>query len=305
MDKNTSGKPDAPQASFDDLNATETQIQFLLQQPGDFRERLQPDGSDAPGVQKFITVAHKSASMYIFNILKKIALQQEIPIINADKIWKFNNKSDKKVNYLDIILLNRNRDTLYINGRGPGREIKFCISNGLPQKSVFVLRDPRDMIISRYFSNKFSHPVLNETVRERKDALSTLDDDEGITWSIKDFEKTIAAYLCEWLDLINDRDVAFYTYEFMKTNTLLFFTSVFKHLNIEADTGNLTKIINEYNFQTLSKRKPDTEDVKSHYRKGIIGDWENHFKKHHEELFFSMPNCSKVFYGFGFDNPNL
>ncbi len=45
-------------------------------------------------------------------------------------------------------------------------------------------------------------------------------------------------------------------------------------------------IIHNNRFSKLSKgRELSEEDKKSHYRKGVIGDWKNHFKESHKIFF--------------------
>jgi len=48
----------------------------------------------------------------------------------------------------------------------------------------------------------------------------------------------------------------------------------------------LLGIVYENDFsKKASGRKPGEEDVKSHYRKGVAGDWENHFNEEHKRFF--------------------
>jgi lipopolysaccharide transport system ATP-binding protein len=35
--------------------------------------------------------------------------------------------------------------------------------------------------------------------------------------------------------------------------------------------------VNDNSFKNRAGRKPGEEDVTSHYRKGVSGDWQNHF----------------------------
>ena len=45
-------------------------------------------------------------------------------------------------------------------------------------------------------------------------------------------------------------------------------------------------IIYEHDFARYARgRKPGQEDVKSHNRKGVAGDWKNHFEEKHKQLF--------------------
>jgi hypothetical protein len=48
----------------------------------------------------------------------------------------------------------------------------------------------------------------------------------------------------------------------------------------------LDEILERHSFKKLAKgRVKSQEDVRSHYRKGVSGDWRNHFKEVHIQRF--------------------
>ena len=203
-------------------------------------------------------------------------------------------------------MLNKNKVTFYLAGRGivSAMVANFCRTNNLPFKSVFVVRDPRDMIISNYFSMKYSHAIIHDDIKKTRTRYLDMNLDDGIESNINNFENVHARYLCEWQKLLDDPSVLFLSYEFMKANSLLFFSTMLKFLEIDVSSDCLSGLLDKQNFKTASGRKAGVENTKKHYRKGIVGDWKNYFKDRHIKQFFSKPNCSKVFYGFGYNNPN-
>jgi hypothetical protein len=50
--------------------------------------------------------------------------------------------------------------------------------------------------------------------------------------------------------------------------------------------GAIANLVQSSRFQNLAgRRRPGQEDVRSHYRKGVAGDWVNHFTARHVEEF--------------------
>ena len=275
-----------------------------------FREHLRANtlNDNRPcKLQKFVSVAHKSASVYVFKVLSELAGMKGFDFIDFSIAYRHYTKNpNPNLDFDDFILLNKNANMLYLAGRGNGAAATagFCKSNNIPYKSVNVVRDPRDMIISLYFSKKYSHNIHTPKMQAQRDFYMSMGLDEGITATIDQFEDTIALYLCNWQSYFDNPKVLFLNYEFMKSNSLMFFSTLMKFLEIDVSVYILGDALEKLNFTSLSGRKTGNEDTKHQYRKGIVGDWKNYFKDHHIKHFFSKPNCSKAFYGFGYDNQN-
>ncbi|HUW09082.1 MAG TPA: sulfotransferase domain-containing protein, partial [Anaerolineae bacterium] len=53
----------------------------------------------------------------------------------------------------------------------------------------------------------------------------------------------------------------------------------------------LHSVLEAHSFRVLAGgRQPGEEDTASHYRKGIAGDWRNHFTDAHVERFKAVSN---------------
>ena len=69
------------------------------------------------------------------------------------------------------------------------------------------------------------------------------------------------------------------------------FRNLFAHCDIDMPDGMLRELLEDHSFRALSGgRRPGEEDVVSHYRKGIAGDWKNHFTDEHIEKFRAVTN---------------
>lgn len=78
---------------------------------------------------------------------------------------------------------------------------------------LLVLRDPRDVLVSHYFSTRFSHPVQNMDFAAQKEQAGKLDIDDYVLRIAPDFLQRYTRYM-EWTSKPN---VLFLRYEDMIT----------------------------------------------------------------------------------------
>ena len=64
-------------------------------------------------------------------------------------------------------------------------------------------------------------------------------------------------------------------YEDLVENTASVLTDIGTYLGVEFEAGRVSKVIEEFSFERQWGRKPGTEDIHQHGRKGIIGDHVN------------------------------
>lgn len=186
---------------------------------------------------------------------------------------------------------------------------------GLPPFRAFhVVRDPRDLLVSAYFSHLHSHPTKAwpELVPHRE-RLKKASRTEGLILEVEfldfafnamrdwDYERpeilelrqedlTRAPYegflrIFDFLGILDSAD-------FDKAARLAHWRRVARNLAAERVPGlkrihapirrfpaePLLGIVYEHRFDKLAGgRTAGEEDVKSHYRKGTPGDWRNHF----------------------------
>lgn len=156
-------------------------------------------------------------------------------------------------------------------------------------KAFFVMRDLRDIVVSKYFSHRYSHYVHTEKMAQRRKALSEVSLEEGLMLVINDLEEDLPNHisaLYSWCDAKDEKVLICKFEDMIGENSFSTFQKIFAHLDIQIEEKEIKALLNKYSFKSLAKnRTQGQEDQKSHYRKGITGDWENYFNENHKESF--------------------
>jgi hypothetical protein len=170
-------------------------------------------------------------------------------------------------------------------------------------KGFHVIRDPRDIAVSSYFSHRYSHPTDGwPALAKHRVNLEKAEKSEGLFLDMEFIRQGVLKHLRKWdYHLPNVMEVKM---EELTGNPLEKFIEIFDYLGILEDKSSLFrrsdpgssgqrislkalgKIIHKKRFSALSGgREKGEEDVKNHFRKGISGDWMNHFNDDHKQYF--------------------
>jgi hypothetical protein len=204
-----------------------------------------------------------------------------------------------------------------------------------PERAFHVIRDPRDIVVSAYFSHRNSHPTDGlPLLAEHRERLRAVPKEEGLLLEM-DFSRADLLAMAEWdYDRPNVLEVRL---EELAASPYDGFVRIFRHLGLLGDdeptkgrvlasfwlrrtlnrlatrpgfgllrrpipvTGELLLgAVYANRFEAKTKGRPvGAEDPRSHYRKGAAGDWINHFTPDHvhafEERFEGLPD--KLGYG--------
>ncbi|MFT6217802.1 MAG: hypothetical protein ACJA2Y_000243 [Cycloclasticus pugetii] len=169
-------------------------------------------------------------------------------------------------------------------------------SNHLTKCSV-VLRDGRDIMVSFYyhhlFYNEWNHHVSVDKHRRNLNFKNFDDITENLpvfieymntNWAKKINHFSWSEFVNSWL--INDSSHAIVKYEDLLADPLETMVNSLKNIGIgEINRSKLFEIVNKHSFENLSGRKKGDENKSSFVRKGIAGDWKNHFSKEAKEIF--------------------
>jgi len=147
-----------------------------------------------------------------------------------------------------------------------------------PVRAFFVLRDPRDLVVSWYFSLRYSHVVMGKIAGARAE-LERLSKDEGLAYAMDRLEQGgTFPTLRSWAERARDDErVLLVRYEDLAgEGSFAVFRRLFDHLDIRIPDDKLAGLLDAYSFKRLSGRKRGQADNRSHIRKGAAGDWRNH-----------------------------
>lgn len=196
-------------------------------------------------------------------------------------------------------------------------------------RGFHVVRDPRDILVSAYFSHKHSHPTDEwpELIAHR-DQLQSVSKSEGLllemdfsrpffedmfSWNyeqdrvlevrMEDLTQTPSVHfhkIARFLDLIDHnpprgmrRTVHMLR---LKMNRMSYKGAYYlpgplrpvplpRLRTASVPPSLLDAILDQHRFERLTGRKRGKENVKSHLRKGVPGDWKNHFTDQHVQVF--------------------
>jgi hypothetical protein len=149
-------------------------------------------------------------------------------------------------------------------------------------KYFIVLRDPRDILVSGYYSMRFSHTIEGGMSEARQELESTNFEDgmirtmDTLVQSCVEIALSWATIGAEWIryeDLLQ-KDVELLTKALLLDCGLPIKESVVKDAVLAC------------RFEKIAGgRKRGQEDINSHFRKGIAGDWRNQFTPRIKDIF--------------------
>jgi hypothetical protein len=247
---------------------------------------------------------HKCATKWINSILISVC---------RDMGWSFTNFHNPKLFDFDLEEVIRKRQLDFIAYTGANFE--YVAKLQMEYKGFHVIRDPRDIIVSSYFSSLISHPTNRwpELIPHRQ-KLNQVTKDEGLLLEmdfIRDVIESLATwnYGCPNILELRFEDVVVSPYQsfldifqylgcldtenwsVQKNMTYLLSSLIRRKMGIFPKGTHilaeplLGKVYENQFSKKSAGRNQGTEDITSHYRKGLAGDWVNHFTNEHRSYF--------------------
>lgn len=263
---------------------------------------------------------HKCATMYVNGILERICRENGLVFRSFDDAGEFGHDLPGHLERRSVDVLS------YVNARWEHvRDLEDLVA-------FHVIRDPRDILVSAYFSHLSSHetrawPELEEHRRRLRSASKR----EGLFLQI-DFISDVFEALRTW-DYDAD-GILELTFEELTNRPYGTFLRVFEHLGLldDQDLGlrrqlayvarglwnqafalagaprplmarrrsipgeRLLAVVYQNRFERQTDgRSRGEEDPRSHYRKGVPGDWRNHLDRAHlDELERRFPGLAEA-----------
>jgi Sulfotransferase domain len=143
-------------------------------------------------------------------------------------------------------------------------------------KFVSVYRDPRDMLVS----TAFHMAAMSETEGGFPPELTGLPVRDQLL-HLMDVDYFLSL-LEHWF---HHEDVCKVGYEELKTDGAAAIRTVIDHLGLDITDEQIHDAVRWHNFERRSGRKPGEADADSGMRKGVVGDWRNHFDDECREHF--------------------
>ncbi|MCA9299000.1 MAG: sulfotransferase domain-containing protein, partial [Phycisphaerales bacterium] len=96
---------------------------------------------------------------------------------------------------------------------------------------------------------------------------------EGLLLAITDHAGAMADIQRSWLGF----EGLTLRYEDLVADERRGFGSIIEAMSIDIGEGRLLEIVEALSFERLTRRRKGDEDRLAHLRKGVAGDWRNHF----------------------------
>lgn len=157
-------------------------------------------------------------------------------------------------------------------------------------KAIITFRDPRDQIISRVFH------ILRDSEHRWHQRLAAMSMDAALMICIEG-QDTLPGTLSlveishSWMN--SGPNAMCIRYEDLLHDGYSQFQNVLRFLDINVSNALLKDIVERNRFARLAagrriwrtNLRSDSGNVNSHFRKGVVGDWQNYFKPEHVAKF--------------------
>jgi hypothetical protein len=229
---------------------------------------------------------HRCASQWMKGLIRGIA---QVVARDVHRYW-----SPRDFNY-DLTSVADPGATIVVYSNANVRYVK-----GVSLRGFHMVRDPRDIAVSSYFSHLYSHPTevysgadsapVGKTLtrlEEYRRTLRSMSKDEGLSLELE--QRSLQYMQMKKWDY-SQENVLELRMEEVTSDPLRWLREIATFVGLYGvrglDDERLASIVAANDFRVYTGgRVPGEEDVRDHYRKGTPGDWKLHFGPGHVEYF--------------------
>jgi lipopolysaccharide transport system ATP-binding protein len=164
------------------------------------------------------------------------------------------------------------------------REEFFSIKLPVDYKAFVVIRDLRDVLVSGYFSIRYSHPQNDVRLMRWRHEVARRELKSGLCYLMDEWLHFSAEIISSWL--APPPGIRLLRYEdLLVGDSAVLHKLLIEDLGLPMDPAVLSCAVESCRFENMAKRIRGEERQTDHRRKGVAGDWRNYFDQHLAEKF--------------------
>lgn len=146
-------------------------------------------------------------------------------------------------------------------------------------RAIVVLRDPRDVMISLFYSILYSHGAEPEINHARRLLYGLAGFEEQLNFMLLHCADSSLLRMYRTWSNIDSESALLISYEQLVADQFGVFRKIVDWLGWEVPNEILNAVVERLSFAARSGRQPGSVDKFSHLRKGVANDWRNYFTR--------------------------
>ena len=217
----------------------------------------------------------KTATRWFVRFFSHPLIRKRLPFVHHDPHTNFIPRTPQVLERLKVIPSYRTISPFYADYE----EFRALRERIGPVRAFFIVRDPRDLFVSDYFSTRYTHPVIDPWFTRVRADMDGMSDEDGMLYRIPGFHEAYSRALRGWTQA-DAEDPALCLLRFEdafgaeQKETI---EKLVEHLRLDISREQLSTVLEHLSFKNLTGRNPGEENTNSHYRAGKVGNWREHF----------------------------
>lgn len=206
---------------------------------------------------------HKAGSVYFWGCIRRLAMSAGMPGINiAGHYFKLGyDQSEFPQEVKDVF-----KPVGYCYGPFRTLNLPFEIPDYDRYRKLFIVRDPRDILTSHYFSNKFSHPPMPPKPGETEPSVKRNRTDTDIDGYVVHLAPRFVSRFEDYQRFVTEHNVPIFRYEDIIDNFETWLHEVAKVMGISPRRQAIKFLLDNHVADV------EQEEVKLHRRQIRPGD---------------------------------